>query len=417
MEINFNIKLTESQQKAYRLYKDDTTRFLVLCWSRQSGKSTFCEIVLIENLCKKRRFSAYISPTYAQGRKVYKEICNLLEGTGLIKKCNSSTLTIESIYGSVIQFFSMESPTSIRGNTISGCLICDEMAFMPDVLPDGSEAWSSVIMPITKRYKPKTILISTPKGKRGDFYKMYLKAQKGQKGYSCITSDIYSDTLMTKEEIEDIRQQISPMAFEEEFMCKFLDSSLTYFTGFEECFEENYVFDLKQRIWCGIDLSANGKDETVVTFINEDNRCTQYHIKGTLDDKYSQIASILNQIVTLQAVYIENNSIGAPMINEIKKLVKRKSIIEEWTTTNESKNEMLSDLALQISKKNIHFDKNDTRLYADFGSFISKWSKTGKLQLMAMDGKHDDTIMSLGIALRCKQNRGKERVHMRIIST
>ena len=113
MNLNFSgIKLTEGQKTAYDLVHNDKNKKIILCYSRQSGKSVLAEILLIENLCKPKSFNAYISPTFQLGRKVYKEITQLLENTGLIKKANSSTLTIETIYGSQLQFFSAEAYTA-----------------------------------------------------------------------------------------------------------------------------------------------------------------------------------------------------------------------------------------------------------------------------------------------------------------
>ena len=47
------------------------------------------------------------------------------------------------------------------------------------------------------------------------------------------------------------------------------------------------------------------------------------------------------------------------MINEIRKLVNNKNLIQEFTTTNESKNEVLSALAIDIARKEIYFDVNE----------------------------------------------------------
>ena len=57
MKVNFKIKLTNGQEEAYRLAHEKDTKQLVLVWSRQSGKSVFAEIMLIENLLKKNKFS------------------------------------------------------------------------------------------------------------------------------------------------------------------------------------------------------------------------------------------------------------------------------------------------------------------------------------------------------------------------
>lgn len=403
MELHFDINLTKKQKEAYNLLHQEDTKVLVARWSRQSGKSVFAEIALIESMCKPLTFNAYISPTYSQGRKVYKEITQLLENTGIVKKANATTLTIQTIFNSYLQFFTMESPTAIRGYTISGLLVLDEASFFPDILADGSEPWSSVIMPITKARKPKILVISTPKGKRGMFYDMYMNAVGGEKGYREISATIYDDDLVSEEEIEDIKKSVSPIGFEEEFMVKFLDSSLTFFKGYENCFSD-YSYDHTEKQWIGIDLSANGEDATIVTKMNESMQVKQYKVEGTLDSKYQQIADIINSTVGLQMAYLEINGIGAVMLNEIEKLVSNKSKLREWTTSNPSKEKAVSSLAMAIANKEIHFNQSDNELYSELGTFIVKYTKTGRMQFEAMAGKHDDRCMSLAICLQAKQD-------------
>lgn len=354
-------------------------------------------------MCKKNTFNAYISPTYSQGRKVYKELTTLLEPTGVIKKANSSTLTIETIYGSTFQAFSMDSPNSIRGYTVDGILVMDECAFYPDELPDGSEPWSSIIMPITKARKPKVLAISTPKGKRGFWYDMYLKAISGIKGYKEISATIYEDDLISKDEIEDIRKSVSPLAFREEFLVEFLDSSLTFFQGFEDCFTD-YTFNERERVWIGVDLSSTGEDATVVTLINESMQVKQYVVEGNLDLKYAKIAKIINENPTLVAAYLENNGVGSPMINEIKKLVRNRSKLYDWTTTNSSKEEIVSNLAVKIANKEIYFSNEDKGLFSELARFIVKYTKTGKMQFEGASGTHDDKVLSLCISLKARED-------------
>lgn len=403
MEVHFKLKPTDGQKEAWKLCHDDNNKVIVLCFSRQSGKSTLAEILLIENLCKKNKFSAYISPTFKLGRKIYKELMNLLEPTGVVNKANSTTLTIETIYGSTLQFFSAEAYQSIRGFTVSGILIIDEAAYIPDTMPNGENFWGNIVMPITKARNPKVVLISTPCGMNGFYFDYYNRALAGEKGIVQITRDIYADELITKEQIEEIKKSIPPKAFLQEFECKFLASSLTFFEGFEKCFEKlNY--DTFGREWCGLDISANGQDDTILAIINSKGQVKIHKITGTLDVKYTKIANIINSIPNLVAAYFENNGVGAPFINSVKKLLHRKSNIYEWTTTNSSKEEIISKLAIEIVNKDIHFDEEDKELYSQFGTFIAQISKTKKLTFSAQEGKKDDMIMATAIALQCKED-------------
>lgn len=403
MEVQFNIKLTEGQKQAYDLLHRDDIQYLVLRWSRQCGKTILCECLLMEYLFKPNTFNVYISPTFQLGRKVYAEIAKMLEPTGIIKKANSSTLTIETTYSSTLQFFSIDGYVGIRGTTCDGICVLDECAYYPDILPNGEEPWGNVIMPIVKARKPKVVFISTPRGKRGMFWDAYLKAKEGAKGYAELSRTIYEDSLATESEIEDIKKNVSDIAFRQEFLVEFLDSSLTFFTSYENCFTD-YSFNENEKNWAGVDLSSTNGDATVVTLINESMQVKQYVIEGNLDDKYKKISNILNSIPNLTAAYLENNGVGLPMINEIRKLSSSKFKLHEWTTTNASKEEIVSDLAVKIANKEIHFNNDDKGLFAELGTFIVKYTKTGKMQFEAQSGKHDDRILSLCIALRCKSD-------------
>ena len=400
MRINFDITLTKKQQEAYDLIHDKDCRFLVCRWSRQCGKTIFGEVMLIEYLCKNNLFSAYISPTYAHGKKVFAELVQLLDGTGIISKANAQDLKIESVYGSTLKFFSMESPTAIRGNTVSGLLVMDEAAFFPVQLSDGSDPYYNIIFPILKARKPKVLVISTPNGRQGMYYDLYLKAYNGEKGYKQLTASIYDDDLITKEEIEEYKKGYPPLAFKQEFEVEFLDNALTVFPNFENCFDGKFS---RGKCWIGIDPSSVGEDNTIVSIINGDKQVRQIKVDGTLDQKYAKIGKIINEYNPV-ATYIENNSIGEVMANEIKKKLKRKSNFYTFTTTNETKKQYISLLAVAIANNEIHFEEDNRLLYSELSTFSFKLTKGGNITYAARDGYHDDTVTSLGICLQCRED-------------
>ena len=400
MRINFDIKLTKKQQEAYNLIHKKDCRFLVARWSRQCGKTIFAEIMLIEYLCKPNTFNAYISPTFSQGKKVYSEITQLLEGSGIIKKANAADLKIETVYGSVLKFFSMESPTSIRGNTVSGLLVMDEAAFFPIQLSDGQDPYYNVIFPIIKARKPKVLVISTPCGRQGMFHDLYLKAYNSEKGYYQLTATIYDDDLISPEEIEDLKKGYPPLAFKQEFEVEFLDNALTVFPNFENCFDGVWNGG---KCWLGIDPSSVGDDNTIVSVVNREGQVRQHKVEGTLDQKYDKIARLINSYNPV-ATYIENNSIGEVMANEIRKKLYRKSNFYTFTTTNDSKKQYISLLSVAIANSEIHFEKANTLLFSELSTFTFKLTKTGNITYAAKEGYHDDTVTSLGVCLQCRQD-------------
>ena len=404
MEINlkFKINLTSKQKEAYDLFHKEEVKELVLNFSRQSGKTTLCEILLIETLIKKKCTCAYISPDFAQGKKVFREIVNLLSQTQLIKKKNSSDLTIQLINDSFLQFFSAKNPTAIRGNTISGLLVLDEAAYLPEETADGQNFYHMVVKPVTKAKKPKVIFVSTPNGKFGLFYQKYLEGLTSETTKT-VECNIYTDSTISNEDIEELKATTPPLAFRQEFLVEFLDSALTVFEGYEKQFidYQKVTFD---KVWMGVDLSSVGEDETVVTK-TDGKYVWQKVIKGTLDSKYRQIADIINNEKNLIMCYIEANGIGSPMINEIKKLIKNKSRVLEYITTNENKAENVGSLQLAIAQNDIFFNNEEKELYKQLGLFSYKVNKiTHRITYAAVPGAKDDRVMSLMIARRAMED-------------
>ena len=402
MELQFDIELTSKQQDIYDKMHSDSCRNLVCLMSRQIGKTVIAEVLLIEYLLTRPdSFNAYISPSFSQGRKVFSEIMALIEPTGMILKANASELLIKTKNNAQLKFFSMESPTAIRGYTINGLLVLDEAAYFPTVLPNGEDPYSNVIFPITKARKPKTLIISTPNGKQGFFYEAYLKALNKAKGYELVKADIYDDQLVTAAEIEEIKRTVSPLAFQQEFLVQFLDNALTVFPNFQNCFTiDSYT---QGKCWCGIDPSSVGEDNTIITFVNEKNEVKQYKVDGELDEKYALLANYINKYNPV-ATYIESNSIGEVMYNEIRKKLRNKGSFLTFVTTNETKKEYISRIAVAIANGEIAFEKSNTLLFSELGTYTFKMTKHAKISYAAKDGYHDDTVSSLGLALQCKED-------------
>ena len=405
-----NLRFTKTQEKAWRILNMANCKELVLAWSRQSGKSVFLEFCCIYFLLKKWANIGYITPQFAHSRKVYSDIIKILEPTGLIKTANASTLQIELINGNRLSFFSAESPTAIRGNSFRGLVVVDEAAFVNDTTSDGQDFFNSILMPTCKSYKPKVIYASTPLAKSGTFYTKFMRGQEGHphtetpnKVYS-IKATIYDDSLITKEEIEEIKNSIPEASFQREFMVEFMDNAMSAFTDYTDKFTLKKPIDFNQPLWIGVDFHSVGSDSTIVTLINADNDVWQIEIKGGLDAQYRQIANILDKCKKLVIAYMESNSIGEVMLNEVKKLTKQRSKIIEWCTTNESKEIQVGLVQTHLTKNMMHFEESNKQLKNQFDTFGYSISKTRKITYAALSGHHDDRVLSLMIAMQAKED-------------
>ena len=92
------------------------------------------------------------------------------------------------------------------------------------------------------------------------------------------------------------------------------------------------------------------------------------------------------------------------MANEIKKQLRKKSSFHTFATTNETKKDYISLIAVGVANKTLHFEKENKLLYSEMSTFTYKLTKTGNITYAAQEPFHDDTVTSLGIALQCKED-------------
>lgn len=400
MKVNVKgIKLTESQKLIYNAANDSEHRYVMCNLSRQQGKTTVVKLLCIKWLTKNNQDIIYFTPTKELGRRVYNSIVKMLPEE-IVKKSNGTDLYIETINGSTLKFFSGEAAQAARGSNCTK-LVIDEAAYIKQEI-EGQDFYFNIVMPLTKVRCDKIVMISTPRSTSGFYYDLCMQAISGERNDMVyIKRTIYEDALISQEEIENLKKGYPPMAWKCEFECTFMANALSVFPNFETCFDISSYSSGK--CWCGIDPSSVGEDNTIVSFVNERNEVKQYKIDGDLDTKYKAIAKLINEYNPI-STYIESNSIGEVMANEIKKHLTKKSNFYTFATTNESKKQYISILAVAINNNEIHFEKSNTLLYSELGTFSYKLTKTGNITYAAIDGKHDDTITSLGICLQCKSD-------------
>lgn len=400
MTINFDITLSKSQQEVYDLVQNKRYKYVTVVFSRQSGKTVLMLVLCIQWLMERNVSIAYICRNFILAKKLYRDLIKILPKE-IVKSANGSDLLIESTNGSVLTFYSAEQGASLRGQTFN-YMICDEFAFHKQEQTDGTMLWNDILSPTLKARGRKCIFVSTPLGKNNIFYEMYQRGISDDfPKYASILKTIHDDGFISPDEIEEIRKSIPELSFKQEYMCEWLDDGLSFFQGFSDCFDiDSYSGN---KCWIGCDLSGDGSDSTVCAKVSENGNVELFEAVGTLDMKYRQIADFIDRSNPV-AVYCENNGIGLPMIGEIKRLSRNKNRIYEWTTSNSSKEEIVSDMAVAIANREVHFIKSDMKTYNELGNFVVSVSKTRKLTFAARGSGHDDRVMATAIAIRCRDD-------------
>ena len=386
MTITLDIELNNTQKELLRLIENN--KYTVANISRQQGKSVLAKLLAIKWLFQKNKVISYITPTLKLAKKIFKDISSVLPSNLLVSN-NASDLILESITGSSIWFYSSEQGDKIRGIT-NNYLIIDEVAF----LKNDKDLWYAILQPTIKVKGEKVLFISTPNGTNSLFYDLACKAQEGCKDWGYIKKTIYDDSYCS--DIEELKRTTPKLLFDQEYLCEFLEDANSFFNGYHKCYNDSMQFT-NGRVWGGIDWSSTGKDETILTIINNEGQIKQYCIEGSLDYKYKRIAEICKGL-QLVGGYAETNSIGEVMLNELKKYT---TLFRGFTTTNESKTEIITELALALENGELEYDSLE--LDRQLGAFGYSLTKTKKL---AFQGKneHDDRCMSLAMALKAKKD-------------
>jgi len=104
-----NITLYKPHPKQMEIHQAIETlpaKYYSCPFGRQFGKSMLGENQALRWAIDSKWKVGWVSPTYKQCKKVYKEIKNAIQGSPVLKRSNDSDLIIELLTGGVIAFYS-----------------------------------------------------------------------------------------------------------------------------------------------------------------------------------------------------------------------------------------------------------------------------------------------------------------------
>ena len=388
---------------------------LTVCVSahRQAGKSFTCEQILLHYaLNHARTESAMVSPTLNQSRNIFREIINATYESGVIKKKNETLLEIEFINGSRIFFRSAEMGDALRGYHVNGILIIDEFSYMQDSV-------AQLVLPWRQVAKAPMLVVSTPRLKTGLFFKYYTLGKEGEPNFITIDwNDFDTSELLTPEQIETYRKILPSNQFRSEILGQFLDNDGMVFTNINACIGNP---DTANKLYVGIDYgSGQGEDYTSISMFNENGEMVfidYFNDLGTFAQVERLIIDLLKYEKQIASIQTENNSIGEPLTDLLKKTLKDgkhndlANRIVKFTTTNDSKARLVSQVQVGLERKEIKL-LNDSNLIGQMSAYEAAYNfKTGKVSYNGAQGIHDDNVMSMMLAYDAYKNNKSSGVY------
>lgn len=407
---SFTYPLSDKQFEIYsNLIKSDAM-YNTLNAGRQSGKSfTFSRVAATFAVIEKCNI-LIVAPYSVQVETFYNHIMTI-EGINVFVKRRRLSPYPEIVFksGSVMHFRSADNPNSIRSKSYNYIFI-DEAAFLKQ------KAFDLAISPtlIASGDSCKLFFASTPNGRSGLFYDLYIKGEDPDQYRYTYQYMYYKDNPMANMDIINSEKERMPKElYNQEFLGKFISDGGDVFDNLNnvlvlKSFEKPI---LNQMYFAGIDFGSK-RDRSSITILNQKREMVFHKTFGGEDDESTQnwiiqekeLSDILNYYRPI--TYAESNGVGDAVIASLKKYYGN---IKHFNTSNSSKVDMIQSLRSAIFKEEILLaeEKLIPGLVYELTNYTYSLTKTNKITYHHRENEHDDQVDSLALANYSFENHNR----------
>ena len=342
-------------------------------------------------------YIGYITPTSKLGRNFFVELIKYIPPE-FIKHKDKTDMKITSINGNQLQFFSAESENAVRGFQFSR-LIIDEASYQTD------EFFYDILLGTIAVRCLTVLMVSTPKGSNGFFYKHYIDGtinSEQNPHIKVVETSINENIYISDDNKEIIKNSVPKRVWEQEYLGMFLENGNGIF-DYKDCLVDPNSFgnEVSQKD-CIAGLDLGKRDRTVLTVFNK-----QKHMVGQWEWSNIPYTTQLEYILVklklygVKTIVIESNSIGDTFIDMFKLKVSGAIKVLDFYTSNSSKNELIENLMLEFETKQIKIFKSE-KLEHQLDSFGVEYNhKTRTLTYVNQRDStgHSDYLMSLALCV------------------
>lgn len=202
-------------REPFRRFHTRTQRFAAMVCHRRAGKTVGCVADLVLDAIHTKKQDArfgYVAPFFNQAKDaawIYvQRLVADIPGVSL----HEGELRADFANGARVRLYGADNPDRLRGGYFDG-VILDEYA---DMRPS---VWGEVIRPMLMDRKGWAAFIGTPKG-RNEFHRIYQRAKSDPQWFALLLKASESG-LISADEIEAARKELTPEQFEQELECSF----------------------------------------------------------------------------------------------------------------------------------------------------------------------------------------------------
>jgi hypothetical protein len=356
----------------------------------------------------------WFSPSYKFLAAVWRTLEELLQG---IAEPNKTDRTFTFPCGGLLECWSLDSGDAGRSRAYK-VLVVDECALVPNLM----DVWQRSLRPTLSDYRGTAWFLSTPKSASDSFAQLFAKGedpdQPEWKSWRLPTS---ANPYIHPDEIESARQDLSELAFRQEYLAEFVSWEGSVFRNLLDAVSaevpRNLIRPSQQTNvlppwfrneapvvwaigadWAGVSRSARGDFSVFSVCARVDENIHLVELERFRASSYDEQVQRLRKLwlaYNRPVILGESNAIGAPVLESVR----RAGIpIRGFVTTNVTKARVIESLALSFERGLIRIP-NDPNLLAELSAFEATILQgTGQTRYAAPAGQKDDCVISLALA-------------------
>jgi hypothetical protein len=431
------IELADLHPGQWRV-RDAARRFNVINCGRRWGKSTLGIDLALDSALDGLKV-AYYEPSYPMLTEVWRELVRRLPPP--IGKPSTQEHRIDIANGGVIDLWSLESRDSSRGRAYHRVIV-DEAAKVPELL----DVWQHVIRPTLSDFSGDAWFLSTPRG-FNDFETLYGMGQdEDRTDWVAHTAPTSDNPHIAPAEIASARRDLDPRVFGQEYLADFLSDANAVFTeGLDTQSwltrlptpdlipHATWVYrypDHRSTYLMGVDVAEGLEhgDRSCAIVLERDTlgRCIEAaHLCGTYPT--DTWAEYVDQLACAYGglLGVERNNHGHAVLDHLRRFAAGRRhtpyrLYQEqaplrsptaggiathtggwgWATTPASKPLLIDELEEALRTGQFLYGSERLRRQ------LRAYQRDEKGRTSAPSGKHDDCIMSGGIAFQMRKWAG-----------
>lgn len=346
------------------------------------------------------------APSQRQSALLFKELRGLMNEAGISDETWGVTRDTQTIIefdnGSEIHCL----PTGRDGSNIRGytadMIIVDESAFIDDTI------FEDVLYPMTFSTNGDFVLLSTPWGTSGYFYRKTTKWATEDTDGTYSTWDPETEQgisskdnpLNDDEDIEEFKEGKTKRQIKQEVLGAFVEDGAQFIPteAVRSCQQDGVGYE-GGACFLGADIAAAGADETVFTSIDNQGNVFDIEAHGEMGVlQAAQRIKHLDRNYDYQQIVVDRTGLGTGTAEQLAEWGEIENRLETVYFSVQTKQTAYQSMKAELEAGNITIPQ-DRQLRNQLTGIGSSTTKTGNLSLHAKGNGHDDYVDSLALGI------------------